>query len=271
LHAPQKLAAAALIVALGATAYGIYLLGHASTVSAKKKAAASENALVDQTPFKTAQQLAQLADTPDEQELAKEVLRLSDYELDLSLAIALQEAEAHPPDLSAEAKEIQQRLQKDQKLQQALQTQVDQLIAQLAKATGSRKADLQDQLDMAKASLGVANNDVDDASRDLSEAGGNQRDRVEKMKESHEEADKARKDPEKIFPPPTEEKLGLIHGLRPAGGIQLLEKTTPISCMASPGTLLYFKKQRITIAVSVPADQLLRISARLTFQPQLVT
>ena len=34
----QKLAAAALLAAFGATAYGIYLLGHASVVSAKKKA-----------------------------------------------------------------------------------------------------------------------------------------------------------------------------------------------------------------------------------------
>ena len=207
----QKLAAAVLLLAFGATGYGIFLLGHASVVSAKKKAAASESALIDQSPFKTAQHLAQMADAPEEQELAKEVLRLSDYELDLSFAVALQDAEAHPPDLSAEAREIQQRLHKNQKLQQALQTQVDQLTAQLAKATGQRKSDLQDQLDMAKASLDVANNDVDDASRDLTDAGGNQRDRIEKMKESHEEADKSRKDPDQIFPPPTEEKLGLVH------------------------------------------------------------
>ena len=207
----QKLASAALLVAFGATAYGIYLLGHASVVSAKKKAAASESALVDQSPFKTAQQLAQMADTPEEQELAKEALRLSDYELDLSFSVALQDAEAHPPELSAEAKEIQQRLQKNQKLQLALQAQVDQLTAELGKATGQRKSDLQDQFDMAKASLDVANNDVDDASRDLTDAGGNQRDRIEKMKESHEEADKSRKNPDQIFPPQVEDKLGLIH------------------------------------------------------------
>jgi len=207
----QKLAAATLVAALAATAYGIYLLGHAAVVSAKKNAAASESAFVDQTPFKNAQQIAQLADTPEERELAKEALRLSDYELDLSFAVALQDAEAHPPDLSAEAKEIQQRLQKDQKLQQALQAQVDQLTAQLAKATGQRKSDLQDQLDMAKASLDVANNDVDDANRDLTDAGGNQRDRIEKMKESHKQADQSRTDPEKIFPPQSEEKLGLVH------------------------------------------------------------
>jgi small-conductance mechanosensitive channel len=211
MRTPQKLAAVALLLALAAAGYGIFLLGHASTVSAKRKAAASENALVDQTPFKTAQDLAQLADTPEEQEIAKDVLRLADRELDLSFQIALQDAEAHPPELSSDAKSIQQDLQKKQRLQQALQAQVDQLTAQVAKAAGPRKVDLEAQLDMAKASLDVANNDVDDANRDLTEAGGNQRDRIQKMKETHEAADKSRKDPDKIFPSAPVEKFGLIH------------------------------------------------------------
>jgi small-conductance mechanosensitive channel len=211
LRTAQKIAAGALVLAFGATAYGIFLLGHASVVSAKRQAAASENAVVDQTPFKAAEDLAQLADSNEEKEIAKNVLRLTDRELDLSFEIALQDAEAHPPDLSAEAKAIQQDLQKKQKLQQALAAQVDQLTAQAAKASGQRKADLADQLVLAKASLDVADNDVDDANRDLTEAGGNQRERIQKMKESHEAADKARKDPDKIFPAPPEEKLGLIH------------------------------------------------------------
>ena len=148
---------------------------------------------MDQAPFRTAQQLAQMADTPEEQELAKDALRLSDYELDLSFVIALQDAEAHPPDLSVAAKEIQVRLQKAQKLQQALQAQVDQLTAQIAKAPAEpSKDELQDQLDLAKAGLDVANNDVEDGKRDLTDAGGNLRDRIEKMKQSHEAADKLR-------------------------------------------------------------------------------
>src|SRR5579859_7765825 len=205
----QKIVATALILALLAAAYGIFSLGRSAMVSATKKT--SDAALVDQTPFKTAQQLAQLADTPEEQELAKETLRISDYELDQSFALALQDAEAHPPALSAEAKLIQQRLQKNQRLQQALEAQVDQLTAQVAKATGARKSDLQDQLDIAEASLDVADNDVDDANRDLADAGGNQRDRIAKMKQAHEDADKSRKKPDDIFPQPVPDKPGLIH------------------------------------------------------------
>ena len=56
-----KIAAVGLTLALGAAIYGVFELGHPSTVSAKKKAAAAEAALVDQAPFRTAQQLAQMA------------------------------------------------------------------------------------------------------------------------------------------------------------------------------------------------------------------
>src|SRR6266849_2464382 len=207
----QKMAAGGLVVALAAAGYGIFVLGRPSAVSAKKKAAAAEVALVDQTPVTTAQQLAQLADTPEEQKLAKEALRLSDWELDLSFNIALQDAEAHPPELSAEAKEMQARLRKAQNLQQALQAQVDQLTAEIAKASASKKDALQDQLDLARASLDVATNDVDDAKRDLSDAGGNVHDRIEKMKQQHEVADKAQTNDGTKFPAAAPEQLGVVH------------------------------------------------------------
>jgi len=207
----QKIAATGLIVALGATGYGIFALDHPSAALSKKKAAAAQAVPVDQTPLQNAQQLAQMADTPEEQAFAKEALRLSDYELDLSFNIALQDAEAHSPELSADAKEIQARLQKAQKFQQALQSQVNQLTAEVTKAGGAGKDALQDQLDLAKANLDVATNDVDDAKRDLTDAGGNIHDRIEKMKQQHEEADKARAAAEQNFPTAVPEKVGVVH------------------------------------------------------------
>jgi len=207
----QKMAAGGLVVALAAAGYGIFVLGRPSAVSAKKKAAAAEVALVDQTPVKTAQQLAQSADTPEEQKLAKKALQVSDWELDLSFNIVLQDAEAHPPDLSTEAKEMDARLRKAQNLQQALQAQVDQLTAEIAKASASKKDALQDQLDLAGASLDVATNDVDDAKRDLSDAGGNVHDRIEKMKEQHEAADKTEANDGTKFPATAPEQLGVVH------------------------------------------------------------
>ena len=210
----QKVAAGGLMVALAAAGYGIFVLGRPSAVAAKEKAAAAEVALVDQTQVKMAQQLAQLADTPEEQKLAKAALRLSDWELDLSFNIALQDAEAHPPELSAEAKEMQARLRKAQNLQQALQAQADQLTAEIAKVSASKKDALQDQLDLARASLDVATNDMDDAKRDLSDAGGNVHDRIEKMKEQHEAADKAQANDGTKFPAAAPEQLGVVHGVQ---------------------------------------------------------
>src|SRR6267154_1971149 len=207
----QNMAAGGLVVALAAAGYGIFVLGRPSAVSAKKKAAAAEVALVDQTPVKTAQQLAQSADTPEEQKLAKKALQVSDWELDLSFNIVLQDAEAHPPELSTEAKEMQARLRKAQNLQQALQAQVDQLTGEIAKASASKKDALQDQLDLARASLDVATNDVDDAKRDLSDAGGDVHGRIEKMKEQHEAADKAQASDGTKFPAAAPEQLGVVH------------------------------------------------------------
>ena len=68
----QKIAASGLMVALGATGYGIFALDHPSAALAKKKAIAAHAVPVDQTPLQNAQQLAQMADTPEEQKLAKE-------------------------------------------------------------------------------------------------------------------------------------------------------------------------------------------------------
>ena len=206
----QKIATGGLIAALAATAFGVVKLGHPSGSAANRPASAAQTALVDQTPLKTAHALAQLADTPEEQELAKSALRLSDKESDLSFSIALQNAAAHPPELSPEMREIQKRLQKAQKLQTALQAQTDQLTAELAKAPANRKDALQDQLDLAKASLDVAGNDVDDAKRNLTDAGGNLHDRIEQMKQEHEEADKIA-DAEQKFPNPASEQLGIVH------------------------------------------------------------
>jgi small-conductance mechanosensitive channel len=206
----QKIAAVVLVIGLGATIYGIVRAGEAAkavTTKAKKAAAAQ---VVDQSPMNTARQLAQLADTPEEQALARDVLRLADYELDLAFDIALRDADAHPAELSKEALEIQARLQRAQKLQQGLQAQVKELTAEEAKATGERKDSLKDQLDIAQSSLDLANNEVDDAENDLTEAGGNQKGRIAQLKENHEAAVHGKEGALK-FPQAAPDQLGLVH------------------------------------------------------------
>ena len=206
----QKVAAVALVAALGGTIYGIVRASESASAATTKANKAAAAQIVDQSALATARQLAQLADTPEEQALAKEALRLGDREFGLAFDIALRDVDAHPAELSDEAKGIKVRRQKALKLQQSLQAQVTQLTAEVAKATGDRKEAVDDQLDIAKSSLDIANDEVADAESDLIEAGGNQKNRIAQMKKAYEDAEQG-KDPEIKFPTAASEQLGLIH------------------------------------------------------------
>jgi hypothetical protein len=61
---------------------------------AAKKSATSQALPVDQRLLQSARQMASAAETPDEQALAGEALRLADHELDQAFASALREAAA---------------------------------------------------------------------------------------------------------------------------------------------------------------------------------
>jgi small-conductance mechanosensitive channel len=189
----QKIAAVAIVICLAATAYGLWETRERDTLTptavqkAQKQAAASQILIVDQTPLKTAQQLAALATTRDERDLAKEAMRLADYEVDVAFDTALHEARLHPPPLSAEAKEIQDRLQKAEKLLAADQDRAKQLTAQIAKIPEAKRELPQIDLAQAQADLDLDQDEVDDAKQDLIGAGGDLTDRIEALKKEHEE------------------------------------------------------------------------------------
>ena len=177
----QKIAAITLIVLLGAVAYGFLRTGQPANTTAPKGAKGLQTALVDQSPMRTAQKLARLADTPDEQALSREAIRLADHEMDLAYESARRNAEAHPPVLSPEAKNIQARLEKAQELQKADQALAEQLKAEEAKASGNKKDALGDRLEEVKAQLESDEDEVDDATQDLIQAGGDAKGRAEQI------------------------------------------------------------------------------------------
>lgn len=209
----RKLAAIVLVLLLGTTVYGLIRTAEPSespATSGKGAHAAPGRApLVDQSPLKTAQQLAQLANTSEERPLAEEVLRLADHEVDLAFAAALRDAAENPPVLSPEAKEIQARLEGAQKRLSADQALVAQLTQAEAKATGDKKEVLGDQLDLAKAELELDKDEVDDAKQDLIRAGGDPEDRIQEMVQEHEAAAHGTASAIPSTPPPREER-GLI-------------------------------------------------------------
>jgi len=207
----QKIVATVLMVLLGAAIYGIVLLGPRPTVVSTKLKAAPSTTLVDQTPLKTAQELAGTADTADEQALSREAIRLVDHELDLEFESARRNAEAHPPQLSEEAKGIEVRLEKAEALQKADQALADRLTAEAAKASGNAKAALNDRLDEAKARLESDEDEVDDATQDLTRAGGGRKQRIDQLAEEHKEASAEVDNAAQKYPSPLPDQFGLVH------------------------------------------------------------
>jgi len=211
----HQIAASLIFLLIVATLFGIWHTRQASSLSASSPAKNSQQAnssltVVDQTPLKVAQQLAQLASTPEERAFAQEAIRLADYEVDMAFDTALSEARLHPPPLSPEAKQINERLQKAEKLRKADEERTKQLAEQVVKTPEDKREPVELDLIQAEADLDLDQDEVDDAKQDLYRAGGNLVDRIQAMKKEHEQLGHANATaiPTGNIPP---EELGLIH------------------------------------------------------------
>lgn len=184
-----------LLILLGLTVYGIVRTRTEAVtpqgIGATPAITAEQAGTVDQTALLTAQALTRLPTSPAELPFAQGALQLGDHEMDLAFALAVLDATQHPPVLTAEAKQIQARLQTAENALAAEQKQVAQLTASDAKASGAEKDNLDDQLDLAKAQLDLRQDEVDDAKEDLIRAGGDPQDRVEAMVQQHQAASQA--------------------------------------------------------------------------------
>jgi hypothetical protein len=154
-----------------------------------------------------------MATTAEEKPFADEALSLGDHEMDLAFAAAVQDAQEHPPVLSARAKEIQVHLQKADDALDSSKKRVDALTAAEAKASGAKKDALDDQLDLAKAQLELAQDEVDEAKQDLTHAGGDPQGRIQAMLEQHEAASHSSDSTHVTVSEPAEPR-GLIHVLQ---------------------------------------------------------
>lgn len=207
----QRVVAIVLVLLL---AVAFYAWARTSGVARKPQgpaALATEQAPgVDQTPLLTAQQFARMPTSEEEKPFAEDALRLGDQEMDLAFAGAVRDAQMHPPVLSAKAKEIQTHLRKAEDALDTDKKRVDQLTAEDAKATGSRKDALDGQLDVAKAQLELDQDEVDEAKQDLMRAGGDPQGRIQAMVDEHEAASKS-SDATKVAVITPAEPHGLIH------------------------------------------------------------
>lgn len=153
-----------------------------------RKAAVVQHSLVDLRPLQTAQRLGALAGTPEEQALAHAAEKTADHEVDLSFFDALRTAQLNPPPLSAEAKEILARKTKAQQILKEDEENIALLTRKLAATPESQKDNLQDQLDVAKAQMELDQDELDDASEDLEQAGGDPQAKIKRLQDQHEAA-----------------------------------------------------------------------------------
>jgi small-conductance mechanosensitive channel len=163
-----------------------------SETSSKKllarKTSVPQRPLVDQRPLQTAQRVGTLAATPEEQSLAHAAEKTADHEVDLAFLDALRTAQQSPPPLSAEAKEILARKTKAQQTLKDDQESITQLTRRLAAAPDSQKDNLQDQIDVAKAQMELDQDELDDATEDLEQAGGDPQSKIKHLQDQHEAA-----------------------------------------------------------------------------------
>jgi len=239
MKATRKISSIVLVALLGAVAYGVFRTGQASSKTATKGGTGVQTTLVDQSPVRIAQKLARLADTPDEQALSKEAIRLADHEMDLAYESARRNAEAHPPVLSPEAKNIQARLEKAQELQKADQALAEQLKSEEAKASGNKKDALGDRLDEVKAQLESDEDEVDDATQDLIQAGGDAKGRADQIGQEHDTLSHEIDTAVPSYPAPVPDQFGLVHlcgqwsALRQAR--EMLEQAKQTALIAAAG------------------------------------
>src|ERR1700736_2884283 len=181
----KQIATIVLVILLGAIAYGLFRTGSAKTTSQKTgridQSQGAHGPAIDQSSLDAARKLVRMPTSADELPFAQEALHIGDREMDLAFAAAVSDVREHPAVLSAEAKQIQARLQNAQKSLDRDKARVEELGTALTKATGAKKDSLDNQLQQAKVQVELDQDEVDNAKQELSDAGGEAQGRIEEL------------------------------------------------------------------------------------------
>ena len=170
-----------LLIVLGVTLAGAFLTSGVMTylpfLQARKgdwTGAYVPPGVVDQRPWQTAATLAALAQSTEEKELAREAERLADHEVDQGFSQSLRQASLEKPNLSGKALALQQRVIE---LQETIKND-EARIASLSAGAGTKPASAVSNgsdLEIAKAQLGLDQNQLTDSIEDLARESGDQR------------------------------------------------------------------------------------------------
>ncbi len=141
---------------------------------------------VETQPLDTAQKLSALAVTAEEQELAQNCERLADHEVDLAFASALRDATLHPAPATPATRAILAHIADIQTRLQPEQDEVTRLKPLVAKAEGSQKQDLDDEMQLQQALLEADQQELDAAQQELIRAGGDRRSTIQQLMDQHD-------------------------------------------------------------------------------------
>jgi small-conductance mechanosensitive channel len=128
--------------------------------------------VVDQRPWQTAATLAALAQSAEERELAREAERLADHEVDQAFSQSLRQASIEKPNLSGKALALQQRVTE---LQETIKNDQDRIVSLNAGTRPASAVSNGSDLEIAKAQLGLDQNELTDSIEDLARESGDQR------------------------------------------------------------------------------------------------
>ena len=132
-----------------------------------------QTTLVDQSVLQTAHNLALLADTPAEQDYARNALRIADHEVDQGFAMALHKAETPAAPVKGPLKQLADRIA-------LLKPRIAEETARIAKLTDD------DEIALAKAQLALDQDELDDAQGDLARQGGDPHAKLQQALQEHD-------------------------------------------------------------------------------------
>ncbi len=164
--------------------------GAAGHGARKKNAPPPRERLVDTRPLLTARRMAALATSLEEQAFARQVERLADHAVDLAFAEMMRRAADNPPEATPEIKELAALKERAQAALETNRQRVRQITQQLAAAREREKERLQNQLEVAKAQVELAQDELNDAAENLQRAGGDPQAKIARLKEVYEAAQK---------------------------------------------------------------------------------
>ncbi|MEO8373320.1 MAG: hypothetical protein ABI806_29315, partial [Candidatus Solibacter sp.] len=179
MHRTGKILAAVLGVLLAACLAAAWLTGD----NAPRRE--SEQSVVDRRLLDATRQVAGLAETAAEIELARQAERLADHELDQAYVTAVREAAETKPVANPEAQKLTARVAAANARVAAWKMRIAMLERDAQTSEGASRF-----LELAKAQLALDEDELEDARLDLAREGGDARGRLEQAARDHAAAQK---------------------------------------------------------------------------------